>query len=77
MCTLISTVIPILEVVVARCSLPALLYLCEVTEDGSVLGGVELELPGDSSAPVPRRDFFGAQPGVVLSMLMNRLPSRL
>ena len=58
MCTLISTVIPILEAVVARCSLPALLYLCEVTEDGSVLAGVELELPGDSSAPVPRREFF-------------------
>ena len=58
MCTLISTVIPILEAVVARCSLPTLLYLCEVTEDGSVLAGVELELPGDSSAPVPRREFF-------------------
>ena len=54
MCTLISTIIPILEAVVARCSLPALLYLCEVTEDGSILAGVELELPGDSSAPVLR-----------------------
>ncbi|XBH78722.1 hypothetical protein VPH35_104882 [Triticum aestivum] len=58
MCALISTVIPILEAVVAQCSLPALLYLCEVTEDGSVLAGVELELPGDNSAPVPRREFF-------------------
>ena len=53
MCTIISTIIPILEVVVARCSLPALLYLCEVTEDGSILARVELELLGDSSAPVP------------------------
>ncbi|XP_044429832.1 uncharacterized protein [Triticum aestivum] len=30
---------------VARCALPSLSYLCVVAEDGSVLAGVELELP--------------------------------
>ncbi|KAM3228485.1 hypothetical protein ACQJBY_059876 [Aegilops geniculata] len=58
MCALISTVIPILEAMVARCALPALSYLCEIAEDGSILAGVELELPGDGSGPVPRREFF-------------------
>lgn len=53
-----STVITVLEAVVARCALPTLSYLCEVAEDGSVLAGVELELPGDGSGPVPRREFF-------------------
>nr|XP_040254981.1 uncharacterized protein LOC109777850 isoform X2 [Aegilops tauschii subsp. strangulata] len=34
MCAFVSVVIPILEVVVAECALPSLLYLWEVTEDG-------------------------------------------
>lgn len=42
-----------LEAVVARCALPALSYLCEIAEDGFILAGVELELPGDGSGPVP------------------------
>ena len=36
-------------------ALMALFYLCEVTEDGSVLAGVELELPGDGVSTVPQR----------------------
>jgi hypothetical protein len=58
LCALISAIIPILEAVVARCALPALSYLCEVAEDGPVLAGVELELLGDGSGPVPRREYF-------------------
>jgi len=50
---LVSVVIPVLETEVARCALPLLSYLCEVADDGSVLAGVELELPGDGSARVP------------------------
>ena len=63
---LVSVVILVLETEVARCALPSLSCLCEVVDDGSVLAGVELELPGDGSAPVPQRDFFRARLGVVL-----------
>ncbi|KAM0930661.1 hypothetical protein ACQ4PT_000849 [Festuca glaucescens] len=58
MCSAVSVVITVLEAVAARCTLPALFYLCEVTEDGSVLAGVELELPADRDGAVPRRAFF-------------------
>ncbi|KAM0832056.1 hypothetical protein ACQ4PT_065142 [Festuca glaucescens] len=58
MCSAVSVVITVLEAVAARCALPALFYLCEVTEDGSVLAGVELELPADRGGAVPRRAFF-------------------
>lgn len=58
MCTLVSVVVPILEALAARCALPALFYLCEVTEDGPVLAGVELELPLDGVGAVPQRKFF-------------------
>ena len=58
MCAVVSFVIPILETLAARLALPALLYLREVAEDGSVLAGVELELPTDGIAAVPRRKFF-------------------
>ena len=58
MCHVVSFVLPILENIAARCALPALFYLCEVTEDGSVLAGVELELPADSVATLGQRKFF-------------------
>ena len=58
MCPVISFVLPILENLAARCALPALFYLCEVTEDGSVLAGVELELPADDVSVVGQRKFF-------------------
>ena len=58
MCPVISFVLPILENLAARCGLPALFYLCEVTEDGSVLAGVELELPADGVSIVSQRKFF-------------------
>ena len=58
MCDVVSFVIPILETLAARLALPALLYLREVAEDGSVLAGVELELPTDETAAVPQRKFF-------------------
>lgn len=52
LCAFVSIVIPILELMVARCTLTSLLYLCEVAEGGSVLAGVELELPEDGSGHV-------------------------
>jgi hypothetical protein len=58
MCAVVSFVIPILENLALRCSLPALCYLCEITEDGSVLAGVELELPFDGVGAPPSRKFF-------------------
>lgn len=58
MCTIVSFVIPILETLAAWFALPALLYVCEVAEDGSVLAGVELELPLDGAAAVPGGKFF-------------------
>jgi hypothetical protein len=45
----VSFVIPILESLAVRCALPSLCYLREVTKDGSVLAGVELELPFDGA----------------------------
>uniref|UniRef100_A0ACD5UMR4 Uncharacterized protein n=1 Tax=Avena sativa TaxID=4498 RepID=A0ACD5UMR4_AVESA len=58
MSRVVSFVIPILETLAAQFALPALLYLCEVAEDGSVLAGVEIELPMDAVVMVPRRKFF-------------------
>ncbi|CAM0958138.1 unnamed protein product [Alopecurus aequalis] len=58
MSAVVSFVVPILETLAARCALPALFYLCEVAEDGSVLPGVELELPMEDVDTVPRRKFF-------------------
>ena len=54
----VSFVLPILENLAARCALPALIYLCEVTEDGSVLAGVELELLADGVPAFGERKFF-------------------
>uniref|UniRef100_A0ACD5YGB5 Uncharacterized protein n=1 Tax=Avena sativa TaxID=4498 RepID=A0ACD5YGB5_AVESA len=58
MCSVVSFVIPILETLAARFALPALLYLCEVAEDGLVLAGVELELPADGTGAMAERRFF-------------------
>ena len=58
MCAVVSFVVPILESLATRCGLPSLIYLCEVTEDGSVLAGVELELPTDGTSEMPERRFF-------------------
>ncbi|KAM0832574.1 hypothetical protein ACQ4PT_064805 [Festuca glaucescens] len=58
MCAVVSVVVAILEAVAARCALPALFYVSEVTEDGAVLAGVELELPAAGGAAGPRREFF-------------------
>ena len=58
MSAVVSFVLPILETVAARCALPALFYLREVTEDGSVLAGVELELPARGVGMVSERKFF-------------------
>ena len=58
MCAVVSFVLPILETLAARCALPALFYLREVAEDGSVLAGVELELPMDGSSTVSERKIF-------------------
>jgi hypothetical protein len=58
MSDVISLIVPILEALAIRCALLSLLYLCEVAEDGSVLAGVELELPVEPAAAVPRRMFF-------------------
>ncbi|KAM0832332.1 hypothetical protein ACQ4PT_064970 [Festuca glaucescens] len=58
MCAVVSVVVTVLEAVAARCALPALFYVCEVTEDGAVLAGVELELPAAGGAVGPRREFF-------------------
>ena len=58
MCSVVSFVLPILETLAARFALPALFYLREVTEDGSVLVGVELELPSDGVEAVGERKFF-------------------
>ncbi|KAM0912964.1 hypothetical protein ACQ4PT_012450 [Festuca glaucescens] len=58
MCAVVSVLVSILECLAARCALPALLYLREVMEDGSVLAGVELELPDDGLCVGPRRKFF-------------------
>jgi hypothetical protein len=58
MCSVVSFVIPILESLAARCAVSALFYICEVTEDGSVLAGIELELPGENAGAVPQRRFF-------------------
>ena len=55
MCAVVSFVVPILETLAVRCALPALFYLREVTEDGSVLAGVDLELPSEGAGTVPRR----------------------
>jgi len=56
----VSRIYALVSIVIPRCALPSLSYPCEVADDGSVLAGVELELPGDGSAPVPRRDFFSS-----------------
>lgn len=44
--------------ILAPSVLSALLYLREVAEDGSVLAGVELELPADGVEAVGQRKFF-------------------
>ena len=44
MCAFVYVFIPILEIMVALCALPAPSYLYEVVEDGSVLAGLQLEL---------------------------------
>uniref|UniRef100_A0ACD5ZQC3 Uncharacterized protein n=1 Tax=Avena sativa TaxID=4498 RepID=A0ACD5ZQC3_AVESA len=58
MCTIVSFSKTILETLAACFDLSALLYLCEVAGDGSVLAGVELELPIDGVAMGPQRRFF-------------------
>uniref|UniRef100_A0ACD5YPJ1 Uncharacterized protein n=1 Tax=Avena sativa TaxID=4498 RepID=A0ACD5YPJ1_AVESA len=58
MCGVVSFIIPVLETLAARFALPALLYLCEVADDGAVLAGVELELPMDAVGVVAERRFF-------------------
>uniref|UniRef100_A0ACD5WX37 Uncharacterized protein n=2 Tax=Avena sativa TaxID=4498 RepID=A0ACD5WX37_AVESA len=63
MSRVVSFFIPILEMLGAQFALPALLYLCEVAEDGSVLAGVELELPMDAVVTVPQRKFFWCASG--------------
>jgi hypothetical protein len=42
MCSFVYVVVPILETLAACCALPAFFYLCEVTDDRSVLAELEL-----------------------------------
>ena len=58
MCPIISFAVPILVSLAARCALPALFYLSEVIEDGSMLAGVELELSADRVDALGERKFF-------------------
>ena len=75
MCAVVSFVLPILEMLAVRCALPAVFYLREVTEDGSVLAGVELELPSEGGA-VPRRHFFWSNFPVAAPVLTITLPCK-
>jgi hypothetical protein len=53
MSSVVSVIVHILETLAARCALPALLYICDLTEDESVLAGVELALPGNVVGVAP------------------------
>lgn len=73
MCAVVSFVRPILETVVAHCTLPPPSYLCEIGGDGHVLAGVEIEIPGDGVSLMPQRFFFEPLGVRVLQMHMSRL----
>uniref|UniRef100_A0A0A9G3U8 Secreted protein n=1 Tax=Arundo donax TaxID=35708 RepID=A0A0A9G3U8_ARUDO len=50
--------VSLLQAVVSRCQLVSVYYLSEVAGDGSVLWGVEVELPSLDPQVAPRRMFF-------------------
>lgn len=53
----VSFVLPMLQSLAVHCALPARFIVCELTEDGYVLAGVEIELPVPVGAH-PQRRFF-------------------
>ena len=53
-----TSYISLLQIVACRCRLPYVSLLCEVANDGSVLCGVEIELPLLSFQSTPRQLFF-------------------
>jgi hypothetical protein len=57
-----SSYVPLLEVVAFHCRFPLHSYLREVAEDGSVVGGVEIEV-AFSDATVKSRTHFFWSPG--------------
>lgn len=48
----------------AQFDLPALSYVCEITDDGIVLAGVELQLPTNGVSLPPDRRLFWAAGGM-------------
>ena len=67
-----SSSVALLEIVASQCCLPFHSYLREVGGDGSVLGGVELEVHLLEGAR-PARHFFGPVPLLVHAVLMKIL----
>ena len=53
-----SSCVPLLEVVACRCRLPFHSYLREVAEDGSLVGGVEIEVAISDDPAMTRTHFF-------------------
>jgi hypothetical protein len=50
----------LLEAVACQCQLPFHSYIREVADDGSVVGGVEIEVPVRDEPAGLRTHFFGA-----------------
>ena len=55
-----SSYLHLLDTVAPQCGIPFHSYVSEVSDDGDVLGGVELEVPVSKPPGVSHRRFFGA-----------------
>lgn len=59
-----ASYVSLLQAVVSRCDSVSISYLCEVGHDGSVLAGVEIEMPPFDVAAAPRHVFFWSSPHI-------------
>ncbi|KAM0840853.1 hypothetical protein ACQ4PT_059380 [Festuca glaucescens] len=67
-----SSYVPLLEAVACQCRLPFPSYLREVAEDGSVVGGVEIELPVSGAPNEFRTHFFWSSGHAELCLLYEQ-----
>lgn len=62
MSSVVAFVIPVLEVMAVWSALPVISYVCEIAEDGPVLAGMGIELPGDDVSLSPKTKLFWGVP---------------
>ena len=72
-----ASYVSLLQAVVSQCVSVSVAYLCEVADDGTVLAGIEVELPPLHADAVRQHVFFWSCPHITCMAPYEQRHSRL